>query len=370
MNAAIGLDIRMIQNTGIGTYIRGLLESWREMGLAKEIRLSLFGNQQNQPPFKDLPFHSFYSPIYSVQEQFEYPFRLRQCALWHAPHYNVPLLKTKVKLVVTIHDLIHWIFRKDFYSPLQALYAKTLLQHAVRKADHVITVSQKTRDDLVQYFEADPDRISVISEGVSKNFRELEDEQKIARVLEKYGVPRNYFLYVGSLKPHKNVLWLIHLFRKLKREEKVEASLVLIGRKDKRYPRGFEELEYFKTEKGLIHLPFVDEEELVALYNGAIALVHPSLYEGFGLTLVEAMACGTSVIACRSASVPEVVGEAAYLVDPCVEREMSEAMIRLEKIPGMRDEFKRKGKLRAAHFQWEGAAKKTAEIYERVLSES
>ncbi len=368
--AAIGLDIRMIRNTGIGTYIRGLLESWQETGLANQFRLALFGAQENHKPFASLPFFAFNSPIYSIQEQLEYPFRLRDCALWHAPHYNVPLLKSKTKLVVTIHDLIHWIFRKDFYTPLQALYAKTLLQHAVTKSDHMITVSQKTREDLIQYFDADPERITVIAEGVHKKFQELENGQPVRAVLEKYFVPKNYFLYVGSLKPHKNVLGLIHLFRKLKAEHKLEASLVIIGRKDKHYPRGYEELTHLKTEKELIYLPFVEEDELVAFYNGALALVHPSLYEGFGLTLLEAMACGAPVIACRSASVPEVVGEAAYLVDPCVEREMSDAMIRLEKVPGMREEFKRKGKLRAAHFQWQDAAKKTIEIYEKVLAQS
>ncbi|HXV28026.1 MAG TPA: glycosyltransferase, partial [bacterium] len=178
MDYAVGMDIRMIRHTGIGTHIRGLLESWIQSGEARGKGFSLFGNQGSSDSYADLPVHNFRSPIYSVQEQIEYPFCLSRCRLWHAPHYNVPLSKSNARLVVTIHDLIHWIFRKDFYSPLQALYAKTMLSQAVAKASRIITVSQKTREDLIHYFEADPDRIAVIPEGVNRNYRELGHEQK------------------------------------------------------------------------------------------------------------------------------------------------------------------------------------------------
>ena len=365
----VGIDIRMIRHTGIGTYVRGLLESWWKAGSAKEMGMALFGEKKYAPPWESLPLQPFRSPIYSVQEQLEYPFCLRRCRLWHAPHYNIPLIPSKTKLVVTIHDLIHWIFRKDFFTPLQAFYVKTMLERAAQTADHVITVSEKTRRDLIDHFNFEPERISVIYEGVSERFHELEEDGDIHRLREKYKLPAAYFLYVGSLKPHKNVLWLIHLFRKLKQEGKMDADLVVVGKKDKRYPVGYQELASLRTERGMVYIPFLEEKELVALYNGALALIHPSLYEGFGLTLLEAMACGTPVIACRSASVPEVVGEAAYLVDSCAERDMAEAMVRVEKVAGLRDELRRKGKKRIERFRWDQAAAETAEIYERVLSE-
>lgn len=368
MNHTIGIDARMISHTGIGTYLRGLFWGFQETGLAEELDISLYGTKMEASRWREFPMHHFYSRIYSIEEQLEYPFRLKSCRLWHSPHYNVPAVKGKTKLVVTIHDLIHWIFRRQFFSPLQAFYAGKMLRRAVRLADHVITVSRKTRDDLIEHFNADSDRISVIYEGVGGEFRELEDPHLIQRVKQKYGLPENYFIYVGTLKPHKNVQWLVRLFKKLMRDEKIDASLVLVGKKDKQYPPGFEDLAHLKNESGIIHLPVVGGDELVALYNGALALIHPSLYEGFGLTLLEAMACGAPVIASRAASIPEVTGDAAYLVDSCSEREMTEAIVRLEKIQSLREDLKQKGRHWVRRFRWEDAARQTASVYERVLS--
>ncbi len=369
MNHRIGMDIRMIQRTGIGTYVRGLLSGWHQAGLADELGLALYGKSAPSPDWSRHPAVPFHSDIYSVQEQFEYPWRLKNCRLWHAPHYNVPVVKGRTRLVVTIHDLIHWIFRKEFLSPLQESYAGFMLRRAVENADHVITVSEKTKNDLVTHFDAPAEKISVIYEGVDARFKVLDEPREIDRVLKKYGVPPQYFIYIGMLKPHKNVQWLIHLFRRLREEGRLRASLVLVGRKDKKYPKGYEDLLHLKTTDEIIHIPYVEDDELVALYNGALALAHPSLYEGFGLTLLEAMACGTPVIACRSASVPEVAGDAACLVDSCDEKEMTDALVRMESFPNLRDEFQRKGYRRSREFRWDEAARRTAEVYERVLNQ-
>ncbi len=370
MKYTFGIDTRMIKKTGIGTYIRGLLEGLESLNVFPRESVCLFGAPQSHEREGVYLRRSFWSRIYSLEEQAEYLFHLPQCRLWHAPHYNVPFKKGKTKLVVTIHDLIHWIFRKDFFSPLQAFYAETMLRKAVELADHILAVSHKTRDDLIQHFNADPEKITVTYEGVSDQFAPIEDSEEIERVKSKYHLPKNFFLYVGMLKPHKNVLWLVHLFRELKQEGRVEASLLLIGKKDFKYPTGYEDLSKLKTEKGVVHLPYVEEHDLVALYNAALALIHPSLYEGFGLTLLEAMACGTPVIACRSASVPEVVGDAGYLVDSCAQKEMREAIVRFENFPNLRRDYAQKGRRHAERFRWSTMADQTARVYERVLSES
>ncbi len=367
MSYTIGIDIRMMRNTGIGTYLKGILGAWPAGVSSREA--CLFGGPGREPLGERFAQAPFYSPIYSVTEQMEYPFRLKQCRLWHSPHYNVPLVKGKTRLVVTIHDLIHWIFRKDFFSPLQAFYAGQMLARAVRFSDHIITVSRKTEGDLIGHFDADPGKISVIYEGVNPAFSVLEDPALKQKVCERHGIRKPYFLYVGMLKPHKGVLWLIHLFRKLKAEGKIDAALVLVGRKDKKYGAEFQELSRLKTEGDLIHINHVEStQDLVALYNGALALVHPSLYEGFGLTLLEAMSCGTPVAACRAASIPEVAGEAAPLVPPAAVGEMRDAMVQLEKSRGLREDLRRKGLLHAKRFSWEKAAKATCDIYEKVLA--
>ncbi len=363
----IGIDVRMVRNTGIGTYLRGLLEHFKGAEPLKH-PIHLFGPADpiTNGAFSVQPFRS---RIYSINEQIEYPFHLRKCSLWHAPHYNVPVLKGGTKLVVTIHDLIHWIFRKDFFSPLQAAYAGWMLKQASLRSDHIITVSERTKLDLIKYFNADAKKISVIYEGVSSRFKPVQDAAQLEKMKMKYQLPESYFLYVGLIKPHKNVLTLIRLFKQLRKEGLVKSSLVLIGKKDKHYPPGLEELTHLKTGEGIIYLPFVETEELVLLYNGALALVHPSLYEGFGLTLLEAMACGTPVIACRTSSIPEVAGHAAWLVDPSVPGEMKDAMAEMERTPVLRMEYGKKGIVQAGRFRWDDAAKKTLEVYERVLSE-
>lgn len=369
MGSRVGIDIRMIRHTGIGTYIRELLSGYVNLGLEKKLGLLIVGPKPKDEKFSQLARQPFRSGIYSVWEQLEYPLRLRHCALWHAPHYNIPLRKGKTKLLVTIHDLIHWIFRKEFFNSVQAFYAQQMLQRAVRTADHVITVSQQTRSDLVKYFDADPEHISVIYEGVGSQFQEWESGRAEA-VLANYRLPAVFFLYVGSMKPHKNVLGLLNIFERLRAEKKTDASLVLVGKKDKHYAKSYEKLASLKTGNGIVYLPKVSSEELVALYNRATALVHPSLYEGFGLTLLEAMACGTPVIAARTSAIPEVVGDAALLVDPCAQKEMEEAMVRVEHCPNLREELKRKGLRHVQRFRWEETAAKTAEVYERILASS
>ncbi len=370
MKPVVGIDIRMMRHSGIGTYLRGVMGPL----LAKPhagFDVALFGNPelalQTAGNIARRPFHA---KIYTVQEQLEYPLRLRHCRLWHAPHYNVPLLKGTNKLVVTVHDLIHWIFRKDYFSKMQACYAGTMLRAAVRLADHVITVSEKTKSDLVSFFKADAAKITVIYEGVDPRFAAYHNPEKCRATLQKYGITKPYFLYVGLLKPHKRVDWLLRIFRQMRQAHQLDMDLVIVGKKDARYSESCASLAALQTGGGVFYLPFVEEEELFALYRSAHALVHPSRYEGFGLTLLEAMASATPVIACRVASIPEVAGQAAYLIDPDSDAELEKALQRMSQDENLRQELIAKGKIQAARFRWEDAAAKTAAVYERVLKDT
>lgn len=346
------LDARMIRHSGIGTYLRGLLMEF-----------------EGHPFFKShsLGLAQIHSPIYSLREQLEYPFRLSQCRLWHAPHYNAPVWKN-TKLVVTIHDLIHWIFRGKFFTPLQSAYARFFIQNAVRRADRIIAVSQKTREDLIQYFNVPSEKIRVVYEGVSPLFFEGPAPEVGKNVLKKYGLPEEFYLFVGLIKPHKNVKRLIDIYRKLRRDRKINASLVLVGKKDRRYPRGYEELKNLNTGEGVHYLAGIDSErELHSLYHSARGLVHPSLYEGFGLTVLEAMASGTPVIVSNSASLPEVAGEAACYVDPQSDDSLAKALMNFEENPRLRENLAAKGKEQARKFTWAKAAEETINVYKEVL---
>lgn len=379
MQHRIGLDIRMLQNTGIGTYLQGLLAGFRELNLPKDFDLALFGKKdalsntlKRDASWANWPQYDFSAPIYSVHEQVLYPKMLRPCRLWHAPHYNIPLQKGRTKLVVTIHDIIHWIFRKKFFSPLQGFYSDFMLKKAVQTADHIIAVSHHTKKDLIKHFRAREKNITVIHESADARYHEMKPEElSVAFELlqKKYAVPASFFLYVGLLKPHKNVLWLIRIFQKLKRQGKIRTPLVLIGRKDKKYPSGYEELEKLESTPDIIHIPVIEPGEIIVFYNQALALVHPSLYEGFGLTLLEAMRCGTPVLTSNASSIPEVVGDAVYKVDPSSEAEMTKALIRLEHDAGLRESFRIKGLAHVQLFSWKETARQTAAVYEKVLAE-
>ncbi|MFA5166936.1 MAG: glycosyltransferase family 1 protein [Candidatus Omnitrophota bacterium] len=361
----VGLDIRMLQNSGIGTYLRGLLSGLRTLGLDRD--LALFGPK----PAETRPGHIFSAPIYSIREQLQYPALLRQCRLWHAPHYNIPLWKGKTKLVVTIHDIIHWIFRKQFLSPAQIAYAGFMLKKAVTSADQIIAVSHHTQKDLITHFHAPEQKITVIHEGADETYREIpsgELQPAFEKIQAKYGIPHDFFLYVGLIKPHKNVLMLVRLFHKLKEQGKVRASLVLIGRKDRTYPPGYEALAALSSTKDILYLPAIDPRELKVFYSQALALVHPSLYEGFGLTLLEAMCSGTPVLTTNSSSIPEVVGDAALRVDATDEIAMMDALIRLDQDRSLRESLRLKGFERVKIFSWRETARKTTEVYEKALA--
>lgn len=366
----IGLDTRMLYNTGIGNYLKGVIQSWDERSVQAPA-LTLFGpadNWTSKLKFKTVPFDS---KIYSIREQACYLSRVKQCRLWHAPHYNIPFLKPNyVKLVVTVHDLIHWVFKNQFYSKLQQQYVSVMMRRVVQTSDHIIAVSNKTRDDLIQYFKADGKKISVIYEAARPIFKKIEDASRIKQARERHGIPEKYFLFVGSLKPHKNILWLTRVFKRLRREGKIRAFLVLAGKKDRVYPAGYEELSRLQDGDGILHRPFIYDDDLVALYNGTLSLVHPSLYEGFGLTLLEAMKCGTPVIASRVASIPEVTGDAAILFDSMDELQLEKALVQMESHETLRSRYIEKGFVQAAKFNWDQTAEQTAEVYERVLTGS
>lgn len=370
LSADVILDARMIQHSGIGTYLRGLLTGFEHHPFFQKRRLGLALKDSNFSEVKGFgSLVPFGAPIYSLQEQIEYPFQLSRSRLWHAPHYNIPFVKTRTRLVVTIHDLIHWLFRKDFYSPIQALYSKIFFERAVRVADRIIAVSNQTREDLIRHFKAPEKKIVVVYEGVRPEFFEPPARDIQLSVLKKYGLSEPFYLYVGLLKPHKNILRLVEVFKKLRAAGQIQSHLVLVGKKDQRYSKPFSKIGEIKTADGIHYVGRVaSHEELACLYTSARALLHPSLYEGFGLTCLEAMASGLPVVVSRAASLPEVVGDAGYYVDPHSEASIRQGILAVEENESLRKNLSEKGRIRARQFSWSRTADETLRIYEELLS--
>ncbi|MSR76786.1 MAG: glycosyltransferase family 1 protein [Candidatus Omnitrophica bacterium] len=366
----IGIDVRMIQHTGIGTYVRQILPGVLQSAKDQSLQVALYESPE-RPCTQAAPAHRpFRAPIYSLNEQWEYSKNVSECRLWHSPHYNIPFFKGKTKLVVTIHDIIHWVFRKSFLSKTQEFYAGLMLARAVKYSDHILTVSEHTQSDLIRYFQADPRKITVTYEGVDERFSVLVDNDQKINLKEKYRLPDSFFLYVGSFKLHKNLPWLLRTFTDLRDQKKTEAALVLVGKDDLKDPELTQLLNSLKSRGLLHHIERVEYSELPIFYQMAKALIHPSLYEGFGLTLLEAMASQTPVIACRNSSIPEVAGEGAYLIESSNSVQLQNALMEIEGSETIRQQLIEKGKENVRRFHWNKTAEQTFAVYEKVLRRS
>lgn len=346
----IGIDCRFAAtHSGIGRYTRELVlnlakrdDPWRYVLflLPKNSDHGLSSTQSNRI------IHYPLSVIhYSVNEQIEFPKIIRKSKidLLHVPHFNAPL-RCPVPFITTIHDLIlnHYPNQASF---VKRVSYKILMKHAIRKSKHIITVSNSTADDIAKTYGDDVrSKISVTYEGVSKNFYPRPDEE-IQSVREKYQLPERFLLYVGTCKEHKNVEVLV---------EACADNLDLVLVTD----------EIFRSHKTKMHiLSNVEDTDLPAIYSSASCFILPSLYEGFGLPVLEAMACGCPVVASSRTSIPEIAGGNAILVEPSAEG-ISNGIAKALSLPPDRERAIKHAK----GFSWGRMAEKTADIYKKVIS--
>jgi len=262
--------------------------------------------------------------------------------------------------VVVAHDLIPIFFPKEY--PLQNMYFRWFVASVLKRVSNIVAVSQRTKQDIVSIFGVNPSVVQVVPGGCDhrKFFLGINPNE----VKRKYGLT-SYILYVGNLHPHKNVKRLIAAFKKLRGN--VLHQLVIVGAKDHRFfPELWSLVEKLGLQKMVLFLDFVLQEDLPALYSGAEIFVLPSLYEGFGLPLVEAMACGVPVVAAKGGAMEEVVGTAGIMVDPINVNEMAEAMNHILENPGLRDSLCDRGLRQAKKYSWSA----TAKMVSRILDES
>lgn len=365
---AIAIDARKLADFGIGTYLRGLLGSLAR--LDTESRYLLLAPRAARELLPDLPGNFTWidesAPGYSLREQWsigQHLGRLRP-DLFHSPHYVLPL-RTPARVVVTIHDLIHLLFPGFLPHPLALPYARHLLRRAVRRADRILTVSAATAADLEQHLGVARRRIDVIWNGVDDAFRRRIEAPELARELAAVGLSPGYFLFLGNPKPHKNLERVVRAFARLPHDGR---RLVIAGASaavdSERLRQWARELALGERVVVLGHLA---PGNLPALLQGALALIFPSLYEGFGLPLAEAMAAGTPVVASTTPALVEIAGGAAELVDPLDVGAIAGGMARLAADPQRRRELAQAGRTRAEAFRWETAAARTLAVYRRVI---
>ncbi len=285
--------------------------------------------------------------------------------LIHYPYFAAPLLSSS-RVVVTVHDLITLLFPEYQTSRAARLYNR-LIARAVRRATLVIADSESTRRDIVRRLGLPDERIRVIYLAVEGLYRPCEDASLLAGIREKYGLGQEYVLYIGGLNAHKNLGKLLEAFALVLQALGRRFTLAIAGVTHSRNPQVFPDWQLLAHQLGLRDsvkfLGFVPEGDKPLLYSAASLFVYPSLYEGFGLAPLEAMACGASVICSQAASLPEVVGEGGILVDVREVRELASAMAAVLADPNKQAELRYRGTKQAQRFSWPRTANQTLEVY-------
>jgi alpha-1,3-rhamnosyl/mannosyltransferase len=364
----VALDARKLHDFGIGTYIGELLATFIELGRPEELVVYLPPGEAGArlpPGAGRLERRVERARPYSVAELWRLALAARRdrVELFHAPHYVCPPW-LPCPAVVTIHDLIHLRFPEHRRHLLAPLYARVMLRLAVRRAACLITVSASTRRDLESRLGAPAGRIRVIPNGVAPRFRPSDGPAGLAARLVRLGVAPPYWLFVGNPLPHQNHGGLLDAFAGLPREL---GRLVLVGIPPAARP-AVERACAARAlgERVVVQAP-LPAAALPPLYQGALALVCPSLWEGFGLPALEAMACGTPVIAGERGALPEVLAGAGVLVDPTNVDALREAMHNLAGSDSLRAALGAAGLARARASSWRAAAEATLAAYREVL---
>ncbi|MFO7538610.1 MAG: glycosyltransferase family 1 protein [Chloroflexota bacterium] len=286
--------------------------------------------------------------------------------LCHFMNNSAPL-RSISPYVITIHDASLFLYRQ--YHPWSRLVAlRLLLPEVARRSQAVITISQASRQDLIRMLRLPPEKVHLVHIAASRDFRPLCDKEKRLRLQQKYHLPSKFVLYVGTIEPRKNLLRLIAAFARIQADHP-DCHLVLVGPEGWMMNGALEKKTIAANLSGKVHyLGFVAQADLPGIYSLATLFAFPSLYEGFGLPLLEAMACGTPVLTSNCSAMPEVSGTAAYLVDPNSVDSIANGLSCLLNSPAQREWYREQGLVRVQQFSWERTARETAAVYEQILA--
>lgn len=351
------IDLRWIDSSGVGVYIQGIMpgivESLRDVdivGIGDRSRLQEF----SWSCADNLRLTDCRVGRYSLAEQIQLPLAIpAKTSLFFSPYYTIPLLY-RGPLAVTVHDMSHLIVDEIVSNPKKRIYAKTMYRALRQRASVIFTVSDFSKSELLRLTgDHGADKIITTHLGISSEWADAHKQPPVRQV--------PYFVSVGNVKPYKNLKRLVEAFLKIK--DRIPYDLVIIGQKEGlitgESPEFFEQV---RAAGDRIHLTgFVSHSELLSLVGHAEALIMPSLYEGFGLPPLEAMAAGVPATVARAASLPEVCGEAALYFDPMQVEDIAEKMLLIAGDESLRTRLRRLGSERIQHFDWLSCSRKTAQ---------
>jgi len=371
MRIAIDGTIVREEITGTGFYITNLIN-----GLIKIDNINnyyIFGDEQylrkyikiDKDNFKVVHKRFKNRIIRVLWEYFIFPFELKKLKIdiLHSPNYITPLLKFGFKIILTIHDLTFLLFPEKYTITKRWLFGK-MIPISIKKSDKIIADSKNTKKDILKFFSVPEDKISIAYVSYPDYYNLLINESKAKDIVKKYGIERDYILYVGMIEPRKNIISLLKAFVELDKD--LELDLVIVGKKG----WYFKEIEKYmvstvnlRLKNKIIFTGYVSEHKLKYFYKLALIFTYPTLYEGFGLPPLQAMACGTPVITSNISSLPEVVGDAAIKINPDDLGELKNSIKCLYKNEKKRDKLIKKGLENAKKFSLENVALNVLFVY-------
>jgi glycosyltransferase involved in cell wall biosynthesis len=371
----IGIDATPLptQPVGAGNYIIQLIGALERLESVHEF--IIFHQKGGRAWFSDLERPGFRfillpdrRPAFRlVWEQFAFPILVRKFRLnvLHSLHYTMPFIKP-CPAVVSFHDMTFFLY-PELHTRSKRLFFPLAMRASVKRADMLVVPSDSTRRDALRLLKIAPEKVLTVPLGVNDNFRPQKDERLLLEIRRKYDLPDRFILYVGLIEPRKNLPSLINAYDCL-RKRGIDLPVVIAGR------RGWQVEEVTRMVEALhltahIHFSgYIEPQDLPMVYNLADLFVYPSLYEGFGLPVLEAMACGTPVVTSAISSMPEVVGDAGLLVPPREIEPLANAMHSLLVDRALREQLSERGLERAAHFTWERTAAEMLNVYQTVGS--
>jgi len=366
----IGFDARAVRfRGGIGTYSRNLLREFGYLGLDVVV-FCQDREKQNIPAADSFTLVTLDAEVVSWRGVGALRAVAREAGidLLHVPTPWAPI-PAPVPVVVTVHDVAPFLYPRVLPPLLRFRYRRQFAR-ALQGAERVITVSQILNSALNIYAHADPAKIRVIHNGVSPRFTPHIDPKTKAAARRRHGLPERYVLWVGDFRPEKNVLLLVQAWARLNRRLADLPPLVLAGEKRGQYRMIKDEAEKLGLAGKVLFPGYIPDDDLPALYSAALLFVFPSLYEGFGLPPLEAMACGTPCVVSNSSSLPEVAGSAALLFNPTSLENFEDCVARALLDEELRENLRQAGLRQAATFSWSRAAEETLRVYQEVLGGS
>lgn len=369
----IGIDARLIyyRQAGIGQYTQSLIG-----GLAREnpptdgdefVVLQHRKDARDLTPGPRFRRQSTWTPCHHRLEQLTLPLEIwpLKLDLLHSPDY-IPPFRRNCRSVITVHDLAFLHYPELLTTDSTCYYSQ--IDRAVRDAEGIIAVSHSTKRDLMNLLGVPAHRVVVVHEAANPAFRPIDDTNGLSAIRARYGLPERFILFLGTIEPRKNLPILIQAYRLLRTIEGPGVPpLVVAGAKGWLFDSVFALVEQLGLTSEVLFTGGVPWADVPAFYNLAEVFVFPSLYEGFGLPPLEAMACGTPVIAADVSSIPEVVGDAGLLIDPNDAEGLAEALGRVLNDPALCQDLRRRGLERAREFSWDRAARETLTVYRQAM---